>query len=273
MRHRAALASAALAVATVALALPSPANAAVAGFQVKLSAPGQFEAGANAKTIEAVVSTDTVRRCQKVRWSMVLRVADGLTFDDMKVTRIEDSGEFPLQSQVNGDTARLTDADFDPGQLCRGSTVTARYNVSFDDNAPSGRISYEVQALNTNNTVLSQAGATSEVEGTAKASPSPTETEPTSPSPTESDDVSGAGANDTATDEPSETAAAAPTTAVTADAAAGKGSVPSLLGPGLIVGALFVFIGVGILLRLRTRTKAPKAQAAPTAFYPTYRTR
>ena len=272
MRHRAALASAALAVATVALAIPSPANAAVAGFQVKLSAPGNFEAGANAKTIEAVVSTDTVRRCQKVRWSMVLRVADGLTFDDMKVTRIEDSGEFPLQSQVNGDTARLTDADFDPGQLCRGSTVTARYDVSFDDGAPSGRVSYEVQALNTNNTVLSQAGATSEVEGTAAASPSPSETETTTPSPTESDDASGAGASDTTTDEPTE-AAATPTTAVTADAAAARGNVPSLLGPGLIVGALFVFIGVGILLRLRTRTKAPQAQPAPTAFYPTYRTR
>jgi len=275
VRHRSALISAVLAVVTAVLVLPSPASAALAGFQLRLSAPATLKAGANAKTVEAVVSTDTVRRCQKVRWSMVLRVADGLTFDDLKVTRIEDNQEFPLNSQINGDTARLTDVQFDPGQLCRGSTVTSRYDISIDDGAPSGRLGYEVQAVNADNEVFSQASATSQVDGTAPASPTPTETATTAPTPTESDDAADTGADaDDATDAPSEAAAAAvPTDGVSANSASAQGGVPSLLGPGLIVGALFVFIGVGILLRLRTRNKAPKAQPAPTSFYPTYRTR
>jgi hypothetical protein len=276
VRHRAALVPAVFAVATAVLTLPSPASAAPADFQLRLSAPATYTAGGNAKTVEAVVSTDTVRQCQKVRWSMLLRVADGLTFDDMKVTRIEDSGEFPVQSQVNGDTARLTDVQVDPGQLCRGSTVTARYTVSFDSGASDGRVSYQIQALDARNAVLSQAAATSRVNGTAPASPPPTTTTPP-PSPTRSADASGQGASDDATDDPTtepppEAAAATtgPTGAVSTTEAAGQGNVPSLLGPGLIVGGLFVFIGVGILLRLRTRTKTPEA---PTAFYPTYRTR
>jgi len=271
VRHRVALVSAVLAVATAVLTFPSPANAALAGFQVRLSAPETLKAGANAKTVEAVVSTDTVRRCQKVRWSMLLRVTDGATFDDLKITRIEDDGEFPLQSQINGDTARLTDVQFDPGELCRGSTVTARYAIAFDGDAPQGRLAYEVQALNTNNVVLSQATATSEVDGTAAASPSPSETT-SSPAPDESDDASGAGAADDATDEPSEDAeapAVTPTDDAPANAASAQAGVPSLLGPGLIVGALFVFVGVGILLRLRTRTKASQTPPMPSSFYPT----
>jgi hypothetical protein len=278
VRHRAALVPAVLAVATAILTLPSPASAAQAGFAVKLSAPATFTAGAKPATIEAVVSTDTGRQCQKVRWSMLLRVTDGATFDDLKITRIEDDGEFPLQSQVNGDTARLTDVNFDPGQLCRGSTVTARYLVAFDSAASQGRMTYEVQALSARNVALSEATATSRVEGTARtASPSPTETPTATPPSSESSDAAGAGGgDDAATDEPSETAAApavTPTDAAPATAAASQAGVPSLLGPGLIVGALFVFIGVGILLRLRLRTRAPATPPMPTSFYPTYPTR
>ena len=270
MRHRTALVSTILAVAAAVLALPAPASAALAGFQVKLQAPDKFKAGANPRPIEAVVSTDTARRCQKVRWSMVLRVSDGLTFDDVKVTRIENGAEFPLLSQINGDTARLTDDEFDPGQLCRDQTVTARYDISFDANSPQGQIAYEVQALNAKNVVLEQAAAASAVEGTGTATPSKKAT----PSATPTDSGAGAGADpsagDTATDEPTESAAPAPTADLPADAAVSQGGVPSLLGPGLIIGALFVFIGVGILLRLRMRTKETKAhQLPPTGFYPT----
>jgi hypothetical protein len=278
VRHRTALLSTILAVATAVLALPSPASAALAGFQVRLSAPDAFKAGANPRPIEAVVSTDTARRCQKVRWSMLLRVADGVTFDDVKVTRIENGAEFPLLSQINGDTARLTDEQFDPGQLCRNSTVTARYDISFDANAPRGQIAYEVQALNANNVVLQQAAAASVVDGTGVATPTKTAT----PSPTPTDSGAGAGADPTASDDPTASAdvtdtpsdsAAAPAATSTdgtqANAAASQGGVPSLLGPGLIIGALFVFIGVGILLRLRMRTKESKGHLPPTGFYPT----
>ena len=274
MRHRVALVLTALAVATVTFTLAAPANAALPGFEVKISAPGQFKAGANAKTVQAVVSTDTVRRCQKVRWSMLLRVADGVRLDDVKVTRIEDGGEFPLQSQINGDTARLTDVQFDPGQLCRGSTVTSRYDISFAADAPAGRITYQIQARNAAGVVLQEAAATSQVAGEAaappKATPTPTPSQTTKPTPepSESDDAGAAGA---ATDDPpADAAAVVPTQDVQANNAAGESNVPSLLGPGLIVGALFVFVGIGILLRLRLRNREPKTRPTPTSFYPTY---
>ena len=51
---------------------------------------------------------------------------------------------------------------------------------------------------------------------------------------------------------------------------AAKGGTPSLLGPGLIVGAVLVFLGVGLLLRLRIRNRGLKNQRnlTPTSFYP-----
>ena len=277
MRHRAALVPAVIAVATAVLAIAAPASAALPGFRVTISAPGQLKAGADPRAVQAVVSTDTVRRCQKVRWSMLLRVSGGVTFDDVKVTRIEDGGEFALRSQISGDTARLTDVELDPGQLCRGSTVTARYDVSFGDDAPAGQVSYQIQALNVADIVLQEANATSRVDGEAAAppttpptpTPSKTAAKP-SPSPSESDDDA-ADAAAVATDDPSEEAAAvAPTSRVDANATAGESGVPSLLGPGLIVGALFVFVGIGILLRLRMRAREPKSHPMPTSFYPTH---
>jgi hypothetical protein len=262
VRHRAALATTALAVATAVLALSSPASAAQPGFQVNVSAPGLFKAGANPKTVEAVVSTDTARRCQKVRWSMVMRVSGGATLDDVKVTRIENGAEFPLESQVNGDTARLTDEKEDPGILCRGQTVTADYAISFDGGTAKGIVTFTVQALNAKNAELEQGSATSQVAGTVAATPTSTPSE--SATPSESPSGSDAAAAGTATDAPTDppNLAVQPT-----EAASGSTNVPSLLGPGLIVGALCVFIGVGILLRLRMRTKTPKNQPLPTGFY------
>jgi hypothetical protein len=273
VRHRAALVPLVLAVLTVLLALPSPAGAALPGFQVRLNAPSLFKAGANAKSVEAVVSTDTARRCQKVRWSMLLKVAQGVTFDDVKVTRIEDGREFGLQSQISGDTARLTDTDVDPGVLCRGQTVTARYDISFGADSPHGEIAYQVQALNVANQVLEQATATSQVLGTVAATPTakPSETAEPSPSPSPSASESGDAAatgDDEATDEPTDAAAAGQPTNVQANPAASESGVPSLLGPGLIVGAVFVLFGVGILMRMRLRNRKPRGHAMPTSFYP-----
>jgi hypothetical protein len=271
VRHRAALLPAVLTVVAAVLALPSPAHAVVRGFDVKLTqVPATFVAGQGAQSVTAVVSTDTAPRCQKVRWSMLLRVLDGVTLDDVKVTRIEDGGEFPVRAQVDGDTARLTDTQFDPGELCRGRTVTARYAVAFDGDAPQGRVAFEVQAFTATNLLLQQASTISRVAGTT--GPEPTGAATPSPSPTGSDDA-GAGAGDDASAEPSDSAAAPAATAtategISANAAAANGGVPSLLGPGLIVGALFVFAGMGILLRLRSRARAPKTRPMPTSFYP-----
>jgi hypothetical protein len=188
---------------------------------------------------------------------MLLQV-DGLSLDQVQVDRIEDDGSFPLRVRTEGDTARLTDVRFDPGQLCVNRTVTARYRVAFDDDASEGQVTFQAQAFDATTRLLQEATASSRVIG-AKASPSPSESE------------SEAAEEDEAVDDV-ESQEAAPVPTATGDdlsansVAATEGGVPSLLGPGLVVGAVLVFLGVGLLLRLRMRNKAPQRQ---DSYYPT----
>ncbi len=265
MRHRAAvLLSSVLATATAVLALPAPAAAVVEGFDVTITeVPDEFEAGADARTVEVVASTDNRGACRKVRWSMVLRV-DGVDLDQVRVSRIEEDDSFPLRVEAGGDTARLTDVRFDPGSLCRNRTVTARYRVAFDDDAPEGRVTFQAQAFDAATRLLQEATASSRVIGeeaeeepSPSPSPSPAESEP-EPEPEESAEAAPAGE-----------AAAPPGGDLAARRTAAQGAGPSLLGPGLIVGAALVFAGVGLLLRIRMRNRAPKRHAMPASFRPT----
>ena len=252
MRHRvAALLSSALA-ATAILALPSPARAEVEGITVQITRlPGEFEAGADARTVEVVASTERrpgERRCRKVRWSMVLTV-DRADLDQVRVDRIEDDRSFPLRVRTEGDTARLTDVRLDPGQLCPGRTVTARYRVAFADDTPSGEVTFRAQAFGADDRLLQSASASRRVTGEEPAeSPSPSAT----------------------ADEPSgEAVAPADTGEPDLSATAGTGGTPSLLGPGLIIGAVLVFLGIGLLLRIRLRNRNARhgRRPAPTSFY------
>jgi hypothetical protein len=264
VRHRAAaLLVSILATAAATLLFAAPAGAAVEGFEVTITQlPQEFEAGASARTVEVVASTDNQGRCRKVRWSLVLTV-DGVDLDQVKVTRVEDDGDFPLQVRSDGDTARLTDVRFDPGSLCQGRTVTARYQVAFDDDA-DGRVTFNAQAFDAGTRLLEEASATTRVVG-ERAEPSPSPSETPSEEPAEEP-----------SDEPTEEAVAAPGpgdtpgTGPAANAASNEGGIPSLLGPGLIIGALLVFAGVGLLLRIRMRAnRAKPSHHLPTGFYPT----
>jgi hypothetical protein len=269
VRHRTALAATALAVATAVLALPGAAQADLAGFQVKLAeSPAKLDAGGQARTIFAVAATSN-QRCQKVRWSMQLQAANGASLDDVKITRIENDAEFPIQSSVQGDTAQLVDAQPDPGQLCRNRTDSARWAIAVGDKATQGRLVYAITAHNLAGVALASTTGVTEVAGTAAAAPTtPPATESPSPSPSPSESASdgyGAGGG-TATDDPTESdAAVAPADTSTggpdAQAVSKESNVPSLLGPGLIVGALFVFLGIGILLRLRFRSAKTQKHA------------
>lgn len=258
MRRRAAvLVAGVLGGATAALGVSAPASAAVEGFDVTITeVPAEFEAGADARTVEVVASTDDRGGCRKVRWSMVLRVED-VELDQVRVIRVEDDGSFPLRVQTDGDTARLTDVQFDPGTLCRGKTVTARYQVAFDDDAAEGRVTFQAEAFDAAAQLLQEATATSRVVGEADddPSPSPSESESESPEPEEP-----AGAAEE-TDEP----AAPPAGGIDARPAAAQGRATSLLGPGLIVGAVLVFAGVGLLLRIRMRNREPDPHAMPAS--------
>ena len=57
----------------------------------------------------AAVSRSAGRCCSRVQ---------GLRLDQLKVDRVEDTGSFPLEIRTEGDTARLTDRQLDPGMLC-----------------------------------------------------------------------------------------------------------------------------------------------------------
>ena len=265
MRHRAALLCAILAATAATLIMPGRASAVEPGFQVEITElPRTFTAGAGARQVTVVVSSEQ-NRCVKVRWSLLIEV-DGPGLDEVEVARDED-GDFPVQVQnVAAGTARITDVQLDPGQLCRGRTVTARYQIAFDDEAEPGRVTFRAQAFNAGRTLLQETSSRSEVKGEREEpeeseSPSPS----ASPSPSESAEPEEADDEATAEPEPTDTdvdVAAVPT--------GSNSGTPSLLGAGLIVGGILVFLGVGLLLRLRMRGRAPKhGSDLPTGFYPT----
>ncbi|MEU7906788.1 hypothetical protein [Actinoplanes sp. NPDC049118] len=262
MRHRTALLSTVLAVAAATLALPGPASAVEPGFAVAVTeAPATFTAGEQARTVTVVASSE-LNRCQKVRWSLILQV-DGPDLDEIEVARVEDGRDFPVRVENGGaDTARITDVRLDPGQLCRGRTVTARYQIAFDDDAAAGEVVFQAQAFNARQTLLQESTASSRIAGRED------EAEPTlSPSPEPSPSESSAEPEESADDQP------APQPEESDDdlasvPAAGSSGTPSLLGPGLIVGGVLVFVGVGLLLRLRMRNRDAEPGPAPTGFYP-----
>lgn len=262
VRHRVALVTTALAVAAANLALPGRATAAEPGSEVTITElPATFGAGAEGRTLTVVASTDRVR-CRKVRWSLALRV-DGPDLGQVDVGRIEDDGDFPVRVERDGDVARITDVQFDPGELCRGRTVTARYRISFDDDAETGQVRFQPQAFDAAGKLLQETSGQSSVVGQqSQATEAPTETP--SPTPGESDDPEYSDPGPEATDEPEP---AESRDAIGAVPAASNGGTPSLLGPGLIVGAVLVFLGVALLLRLRMRNRESR-RPAPTRFYP-----
>jgi hypothetical protein len=276
VRHRAAaLVSTVLALATATLTLPAAASAAVPGLGLQITRlPTTFTVGAGAETVTAVVSSrQTGKLCRKVRWSMLLEVR-GVRLDQVDVRRVEDDKPFAVRARTEGDRARLTDVQFDPGTLCAGGTVTATYRVAFSGG--TGTATFRIDALDAAGRVLQTATAASQV-ASARAedptTPPAARTEPPTadpgPSPSASDDTGGVAAADD-----QDPGAGDVTPSVGAGIAqsetAANGSTPSLLIPGLIVGAVLVFLGVGLLLRLRSRNRGLRnnGRLSPTSYYP-----
>jgi hypothetical protein len=267
VRNRAAaLVSTVLAIATATLALPAPASAVVPGVSVQITKlPATFTTGAKAGTVTAVASAVAGRRCQKVRWSLLLRL-EGVNIDQVRVNRVEDEADFPLRIERNGDNARLTDVKFDPGSLCGGRTVTARYDIAFTGG--EGKATFQVEAFDAATRLLQSGTGSSRVErpGKPAANPTPSASKSADPSPSASDD------GDLAAVDDQESADASTPPAAVGDIAqsktSGNGGTPSLLGPGLIIGAVLVFLGVGLLLRIRMRSnKAAREQRRAVPYY------
>ncbi|MEV4655844.1 hypothetical protein [Micromonospora sp. NPDC049301] len=239
----------------VEVVLAAPAQAA---FATELSGlPARFSAGDQVRTVSAVVSrTDRRGGCVKVRWSMVLSV-QGIRLDQVKMDRVEESGDFPLDIQTEGDVARLTDRQLDPGTLCPGRTVTARYRVAFAEDVTDGRVTLAAEAYDANLRLLARQTATRSVVGaggTPSASPEPTATpaEPSAPAAEQSGP-----AEEPAVDQPVD---AAPP-----EAGAGRPVAQSsgfgVVQAAFLLGGLLLFLGAGLLLRLRHLTRAAAAEA------------
>ncbi|WP_319464062.1 hypothetical protein [Micromonospora sp. RTP1Z1] len=247
------------------LGAAAPARAA-AGFATELSGlPDEFTAGNRVETVSAVVSRSDGGGCVKVRWSMVLGVR-GLRLDQVKMDRVEDDGDFPLEIRTEGDVARLTDRQLDPGILCPGRTVTARYRVAFAEDVSRGRVSFAAEAYDENLRLLARQTATRQVIGEGvEAPPSEATPGPTGSSVTPSDPA----ASEPAADDPGEEAT--PSDEAVAElpppGAAGRPVAQSgrfgVVQGGFLLGGLLLFLGAGLLLRLRQLLR-PAGKAAAT---------
>jgi len=263
MRHRvsARITTGLALVAAVLAFFATPALAAVDGFRVTIGqSPATFTIGQQARTVTAAVATDRQRRCFKVRWSLVI-TTDGVSLDQVRVNRVENGQTFRVRVQLGADAARITDAQADPGQLCRNQSDSARWDISFTG-PDNGRVTFAAHALDLTGRELASAETNSRVVTAVAAKPS------ASPSAKPS-------ATEAATEEPVADDQATPAGKATTSSAAltPTGGTPSVLGPGLIIGAVLVFLGVALLLRIRTRNRKgdpawqAETQALPTGFY------
>ncbi|MEU8239882.1 hypothetical protein AB0C07_16685 [Actinoplanes missouriensis] len=259
-RRGTSLVSAVLAGAALSTSLEAPAHADEPGFSVRVTAPDTFTAGRSAQTVTAVVTSEN-RRCRKVRWALL--VHSGLQDDQLRVVRVEEDGEFRTTTSTEGVTTTILDAQLDPGTLCRGRTVTGRWQIAFTG-PDAGPVQFEARAFDARDTLLTAGGVTTQVESGTPESPAPSPSRSASPAPEPDQD-------EESTEAPvAEAPAAGTDDTESGDPQAALVSEDSfLLGPGLIVGGVFVFLGVLLLLRIRSRSRAARlrAQQVPTGFY------
>lgn len=238
--------------------------AAVPGFDLGITElPGSFRAGAAAARVSAVVSTTNDDGCRKVRWSLVLRV-EGLRLDQVRIDRIEQNGSFPVQISTDGNTARITDNQLDPGTLCRGRTVTAQYRVAAAADVSDGRITFTSEAFDPNQRLLARASASRGIVSDRSpgdradraerraptTAPAETETEPPTDEPL--DEAPAEASAQPGGAPPDGPAPGSDATRTDATARTGGGGT-GLVTIGFVVGGLMLFLGVGLLLRLRQR--------------------
>jgi hypothetical protein len=259
MRHRVAgRATTALALVAAFLLWGAPASADVPGFQVEIGqAPATLTIGKAAKSLTAVVSTDQGRRCRKVRWTLLLRT-DGVSLDQVRITRVENNQAFDVRTEVDDEGGRVIDAQPDPGELCQGRTVTGRWDIAFTG-PDDGTVTFEAVAADGTGRALSR--ASTEVRVVSPVAARPSATPSTAPPAAEQEEAA-----------PEEESAPVPEATESAAALNPAAGTSSVLLPGIIIGAVLVFLGVGLLLRIRTRNRknpawASETQPLPTGFY------
>ncbi|MET8087936.1 hypothetical protein [Micromonospora sp. NPDC005237] len=152
----------------------------------------------------------------------------------------------------------MTDRQLDPGTLCPGRTVTARYRVAFAEDVTQGRVTLAAEAYDANLRLLARQTATRSVVGagvrpTGTPTPSATPAEPSDPpsEPAQESDP----AEEPVADQPID--AAPPAAGRPVSQTGGFGMVQA----AFLLGGLLLSLGVGLLLRLRHLTRAATTEA------------
>ncbi|MEJ3750738.1 hypothetical protein WEI85_46720 [Actinomycetes bacterium KLBMP 9797] len=220
----------------------------------------RFEAGEQAGM--TVVASKSSGGCLRVRWSMVMRV-EGMRLDQVEVVRVEADRAFPLEVRNEGsERAQFTDAQLDPGNLCRNRTVTAQYALRFDDDIADGRVALEVGAFDARRRLLETTSATRNIGGGGSTpSPSPSASRSPSAAPSESESAAPAGDEAAEAGEETEEPVAGTGAGDSINATPASGS-SGMLPVGLAVGGMMVFFGLAVLVRARRRLRAQPAESA-----------
>ena len=185
--------------------------------------------------------------------------AGGLRLDQVKMDRVEETGDFPAGDPGRGGVARLTDRQLDPGTLCPGRTVTATLPGGLRRGRHPGRVTLAAEAYDPNLRLLARQTATRSVVGAGGAPTSTPKPTATPPEPTERERAGRGGEHgrrrSRSRSYPADAAPPAPTVRSRRPAAFG------VVQAAFLLGGLLLFLGVGLLLRLRHLTRAAAGDA------------
>jgi hypothetical protein len=222
--------------------------------------PDRFIAGARPETV-TVVASKQGGDCQKVRWSMLLRL-EGLSIEQLRVDRIEEDGSFPVDVDTDGESARVTDERLDPGTLCRNRTVTARYRLNVANDVQSGKMTVFAEAYDADLRLLERAGATRTIVGAAgPADPTASAEPPTQPGASGPTAAPTGQPGATIDDPPADEAADQAATAGADDG----GGLPLAW---FLIGGLLMFLGLSLLLNVRSRQRLREPEPEPVPVQP-----
>ncbi|MER7330114.1 MULTISPECIES: hypothetical protein [unclassified Micromonospora] len=225
---------------------------------VRVRSAGSFTAGGSAEGVSIEVRKRS-DGCVLLRTALGLRLG-GLRADQVRAQVNVGGRWFPVSlSGGGGSVATAATSPANP-RLCKGKSITVRYQVAFVRGAPGGRLTV-TGAASASGQLLGRGAVASRVVGArASASPSPTPSKKPSPTPS-------ASRSETAEESPAGAALAGQGAGATVNAAeeeSGGGSVVMFFGIAMVaVGILLI-----VLLFRRARADKEPADDLPPALLP-----
>ncbi|WP_146603999.1 hypothetical protein, partial [Micromonospora deserti] len=215
---------------------------------VRVRSAGSFTAGGSA----GGVSVEVRKRsdgCVLLRTALGLRLT-GLRPEQVTVQVNAGGRWFPVT--VSGGGGSATTAATSPAnpRLCKGKSITVRYQVAFAATTPNGRLAVAGEASSAGGRLLGRgADASRVVGGRASASPSPTPSKTPSPTPSA-----------VAAEEPTADATDVAAIADPAGGATTVGQESSGGSPVMFFGIAMVAVGILLIVLLFRRSRADSKQ-------------